>query len=373
MAAARFTPERFAEVYNDTTRFPHMADVAKELGISYQTARNTATMMRRRFERGDSTIELIRRAKSPGVKAAGEEHRTIETVLPDYEEPIEDLIKRATEINSRYAEYHQAKSLIDLKVQFPGPYGVVGLPDHHLNNLGTNLARALEDAEFIANHPALFAVGIGDWLDNFIVGRLERERRKDIMSHSDAWRLLEYYVTILAPKLIAGISGNHMDWSTEAGGVDLMKKLFEDHGLGAIYDPDQVRVRLTSPNGAQFTHLARHKYKGSSRFNPMHAIMVHILERWEGEDVIWGGHIHQAGHASVEKRWLGESKVVHGIQLGAYKIIDGYAKREHFRPSQPFLVPMTLHDPDAGTTMFFEDMHQGVKYLDLLRKERGLV
>ncbi len=77
------------------------------------------------------------------------------------------------------------------------------------------------------------------------------------MSHGDAWRLLEHYVAILAPKLIAAISGNHMDWSTEAGGVDIMKRLFAGYGLGAVYDTDEVRVRLTSPGGASFNHLAR--------------------------------------------------------------------------------------------------------------------
>ena len=363
---------RFATVYNDVTQFPHMADVAASLGLSYQTVRNYAATLRR-LRKSDATLpELVARNASKNQIEAGIQGREITTILPDYAEPIEDLIARATKINQDYAAYHQAKHVIDVKIKVPGPFAVVGLPDHHLNNLGTNLARALADAEFIAQHPALFAVGIGDWLDNFIVGRLERERRKDIMSHSDAWRLLEYYVTLLAPKLVAAISGNHMDWSTEAGGVDVTKKLFEGFGLGAIYDTDEVRVRLTTPDGAQFTHLARHKYKGMSRFNPMHSIAVHILERWEGEDVIWGGHIHQAGHVTYEKRWMGESKAVHGVQLGAYKTIDGYARREHFRPQQPFLTPLTIHDPANGRTIFFDDMYEGVKHLDLLRKERGL-
>jgi len=363
--------EAFAEVYNDIARYPTLADVAAALEYSYQTVRNYAVMLRRMKANGEDVPELVSRKATP-VTPAGVEHRTIETELPAYEEPIEDLLKRAMATNERYAEYHHAKAVIDVRVTFPGPYGVVGLPDHHLNNIGTNLVRAFKDAELVASHPHLFAVGIGDWIDNFIVGRLERERRKDIMSHSDSWRLLEHYVAILGPKLIAAISGNHMDWSTEAGGVDIMKKMFADLGLGAIYDTDEVRVRLTSPGGRQFMHLARHKYKGNSRFNSMHSIVVHILERWQGEDVIWGGHIHQAGHSSLEKQWMGESRVVHGVQLGAYKQIDGYARREHFRPNVPFLTPVTIHDPATGETTFFEDVNKGVKFLELLRREQGL-
>lgn len=373
MSTPRNPTEEFARLYNDTDGFPHLCDVAAALGLSYQTVRNTASVLKRRKERGEDVPELIsRRGKAAHIREEGTEHRTIETVLPDTGEPINELLERIFQANDRYAAHHYAKSVIEIRVRFPGPYGVVGLPDHHLNNIGTNARQAFADAELVAKHPHLFAVGIGDWIDNFIVGRLERERRKDVMSHADSWRILEHYVAILAAKIIAAISGNHLDWSTEAGGVDLMKKMFETHGLGAVYDTDEVRVRLTSPCGRQFMHLARHKYKGNSRFNSLHAIMVHILERWQGEDVIWGGHIHQAGHAELEKQWQGESRVVHGIQLGAYKQIDGYARREHFRPNVPFLTPVTIHDPATGETIFFSDVQKGVKYLDMLRKERGL-
>jgi hypothetical protein len=364
----------FADAYNDLIGLPRLSDVATKLGLSYQTVRNKATMLRRLSENDASLPKLgTRKGLAATIKPAGEEFRTIETAPEPYEEPIEDLLKRAIGINERYDAFLADKSCIDVRIKTPGPYGVVGLPDHHLNNVGTELRRAFDDAYAIAKHPALYAVGIGDWLDNFIVGFLERERRKDIMSHPDSWRLLEHYIEVLAPKLIVAISGNHMDWTTSAGGVDVMKKMFADKGLGAIYDPDQVRVRLTSPNGQAFTHLARHKYRGNSRFNSVHAITVHILERWEGEDVIWGGHIHVAGHTSIEKRWEGRSRVVHGIQLGAYKKHDGYAVREHFRPNVPFLTPMTIHVPETGETLFFEDMHRGIEVLDMLRAKGGFV
>jgi len=362
----------FAKVYNDTVRYPTISDVAAALGISAKTVINKAAIARHRHALGDSIPALTYRSgKSGRAAAAGTEFRSIVTELESPDEPIEELLDRVFKYNERFAEHHSKKACIDINVGFEGPYGVVGIPDHHLNNIGTLIRRAFDDAYVINQHPALFAVGIGDWLDNFIVGFLERERRKDIMSHPDSWRLLELYITLLAPKLIAAISGNHMDWTTSAGGVDVTKKIFEEHGLGAIYDPDQVRVRLNSPSGVSFTHLARHKYRGNSRFNSVHAITVWILENWQGEDVVWGGHIHVAGHTSIEKSWMGESRVVHGVQLGSYKVIDRYAIREAFRKNQPFLTPMTLHIPETGETLFFEDMYRGIQVLDSLRKDMG--
>lgn len=368
------TDEAFARVYNDLKKHPRLYDVSQALGISEKTVANRASILRSLLKSGKTPITLvIRHNAAAAPKSAGEEFRVIETHPTSPDEPIEELLERAVRHNERYAEYKDQKSCIDIQLKINGPYGVVGIPDHHLNSVGTLLKRAFDDAHAIANHPALFCVGIGDWLDNFIVGKLERERRKDIMSHSDAWRLLEHYLAILSAKMIAGISGNHMDWSTGMGGVDIMKRYFQDQGLGPIYDPDQVRVRLKSPSGSFSTHVARHKYRGNSRFNSVHAITVWILENWQGEDVVWGGHIHVAGHTQLEKRWMGESRVIHGVQLGSYKVHDDYAVRECFRPNQPFLTPMTVHIPDTGETLFFADMYRGIQVLDLLRKEGGFI
>lgn len=53
--------------------------------------------------------------------------------------------------------------------------------------------------------------------------------------------------------------------------------MFQSFGLRSIYDTDEVRFRMNSPNGGAFTHLARHNYRGNSRFNAVHAITVKIL------------------------------------------------------------------------------------------------
>jgi len=53
--------EAFAQVYNDTEQYPHLADVAFALGIAYQTARNYATTLRRLFEGGQDVPQLVNR------------------------------------------------------------------------------------------------------------------------------------------------------------------------------------------------------------------------------------------------------------------------------------------------------------------------
>lgn len=356
----------FAAIYNDVETYPTIGDVANHFEVSPKRIQNFAGELRK-LRLGD----LVFRG-GPAASTKAVEARTVLTAVPDADEPIEQLLARAMAHNERYAAHSDAKRLIDVAINVEGPFGVVGIPDPHLNNPGTLLRRAFDDAKVIAEHPALYAVGIGDWLDNFIIGRLERERRGDIMSHADANRLQDHYIMTIINKMIIGLGGNHNDWIKDLGGVDFIHLLFKRMGVSAIYDPDEVRVRLVTPSGATFIHLGRHVFPGHSRFNSVHGILSWMLERWQGEDVLWGGHTHQAGHAMLEREHEGVRRTVHGVQLAAYKDIDRYAIKGGFRRNVPFLVPMVVHDPDRRKTIFFDDMYDGLKHLDMLRDEYGM-
>lgn len=355
--------------YNDLKTYPTVSDVSIAFGLSPKTIRNIVGMLRTRKKLGESIPEIIERVgTAKNIGHEDNEFRSI-PVVDGYDEPIEDLLSRVFTHNERYAAYHQTKELLDIEIKVRGAFGVVGIPDPHLNNPGCELRRAFSEAQIIRDHPALFCVGIGDWLDNFIIGRLERERRGDIMSHADANRIQDHYVTLLLDKLIAAIGGNHNDWVKSLGGTDILREKFKEWGADAIYDADQVRVRLKCPNGAEFVHLARHQFPGHSKYNSVHGVLSWALDRWQGEDVMWGGHIHAAGHIELEREFMTRSKVVHAIQLAAFKKIDHYAMARGFRKNVPFTSPMVVHDPERGKTVFFSDMEEGVRYLDMLRSK----
>lgn len=359
------TNELFAEVYNDVERYPSLRDVAAALGVALKTVKNRAAILRRQYAAGGDVPELVSRAVS-APSAQDTTKRTVEAkASPD--EPIESLIARITRYQDKVLAHNDDKAVIDVQIDSAGPFLVAGLPDQHLDNPGTNLRKALADAQAIANDPDAYAVSIGDTIDNFIIGRLERARRDTPMTLSDSWRILEHYIDILAPSLVATIGGNHNDWTEMLGGVDVFQRLMKQHGIDAIYDQDELRVRLNTPSGVSFTHMARHIFPGHSRFNAAHGILAWMLERWAGEDVFWGGHTHVAGHVTIEREWLGEQRTIHGIQLPAYKIKDGYAKKRGFRRNMPFIVPAVVHDPRDGSTEWFSDLYKALGYLDWLR------
>lgn len=53
--------ESFATIYNDIETYPNLIEVALQLGISYQTVRNRASILKGRFKRGEKVPELISR------------------------------------------------------------------------------------------------------------------------------------------------------------------------------------------------------------------------------------------------------------------------------------------------------------------------
>lgn len=64
--------ERFVEVYNDKEKYPTIADVALELGFSYQTVRNKGAILRGLLRRGEAVPELISRVVT---KTQGDGHQ----------------------------------------------------------------------------------------------------------------------------------------------------------------------------------------------------------------------------------------------------------------------------------------------------------
>lgn len=357
----------FTGVYNDIDTYPTLEDVARHLGVSVKRVKNRAGEVRALIKGGVEGLNPIISRKDKTRERAPRTDGVEIAELPSVAEPIEDMLERLMRHNEELAKLNGAKALIDVQIPEAGWFGIAGIPDQHLNNPGTHLRQAFDDARLIAATDGVYAVSIGDTLDNFIIGRLERERRKDVMSHEQAWEIQEHYFEILAHKLVIAIGGNHNDWIKKLSGIDILKRQIDDLGLSSIYDPVQLRIRLKTA-GESFVHFARHGFPGRSKYHCTHGMLVWALERWEGEDVFWGGHIHTSGHMLIERSHLGHSRPVHLVQLSTYKKHDGYAIEGGFRLNDPFTCPLVVHNARTRETLFFDDLRRGVKMLQHLRE-----
>lgn len=362
----------FTAVFNDTVNYPDLDHVSAATGFSRARINSLAAEIRAYNRAGREEFDEIstRSSEELSVQPPQGKGIQIDFAEPEKVETVEELIDRVAAYNEREAELEAMKKLVLVNLAESGWFGIAGLPDQHLNNPGTRLRQAFDDARLIAETEGVYAVSIGDSLDNFIIGRLEGERRKDVMSHGQAWEIQEHYFQILSDSLIIAIGGNHNEWIEKLGGLDILRRQFRGMGLEAIYDPYEQRVQIDTLGGRSFVHLARHHFPGQSMYHGTHGILKWGLNQWQGEDVLWGGHIHTSGFMSLEREWMGSSRVVRLIQLPSYKMLDRWAqKTKGFRSNVTFMAPIVLHNAETGETLFFEDLKRGIEMLKLLRGE----
>lgn len=352
----------FIAAYNDTQRFPTVAAVAQGLGLSVSRVKSKASEVRALNRAGVAGIkEIVWRSINPGSVIE------IEKLEDRPPENIEDLIERVCAYNEQKALLEDERKIVEVRLSENGWFGVAGIGDRHMNNPSTQLRRVFSDAKTIAATPGLYAVDIGDGLDNFLMGRLEKERRGDVMSHDQSWLIQSHYWKLIHSKIIGAVLGNHDAWVKSLGGVDALRAELASLGIANVVGVEEQWIRIITTGGEEFVHLLRHGFPGHSKYHPTHGILAWALERYQGEDAFWGGHIHQSGHMYLDREWMGVKRTVHLVQLSAYKKNEMYAKQKGFRRNDPFETPILLINASTRETLFVPDFALGVNLLNSLR------
>ena len=292
--------------------------------------------------------------------------------VPDIVRDPKTIIRMAAEHQKRVQAHFHAKQHSVIPVKIDGPFGVTIIPDQHLDNPGTNIALAFEHVELIAKTEGLFAIEVGDSIDNFLIGKHAEARAEHVITHSESWGLTEYYHKIVGPKLLAALSGNHLDWTKLYGGVDHLQALLRLNDIHALYDADELFFEIESPNKYKWKYGMRHFFQGASLYNAAHSIARYAMSHaYRGEAVIVAGHKHVAGYNLIESR----GQTVHCVQVGSYKNrdYDDYCRTKGFLAQHAFLCPVMIHEPATGNTTFLKEVEEAVPYLKFLRSKKSSV
>lgn len=287
-------------------------------------------------------------------------------VVPDTIRTPDELIQNAIAQRKRIQAHFRAKHDSTIPIHTKQPFGVALIPDQHADNPGSNLELIFNHAKLIAKTDGLYAAELGDLIDNFIIGKLEAARREHIVTVRESWSLAEEYHKILAPKLLAAISGNHLAWTTALGGVDHLQSVLYKAGVKALYDADELYFSIQAENQRTWKYGLRHFFQGGSLWNAAHSIVRYAMSHaYRQEDVIAAGHKHVAGYNLVESR----GKKVHCVQTGAYKDrdYDDYCRTKGFMAQHAFLCPVMIHFPETGKSVFMPEVEDAVPYLKYLR------
>jgi hypothetical protein len=286
-------------------------------------------------------------------------------ILPSGKIDIRELIDRRKSAFARKDEAAKARKLIPVRVKSTDPIGITLLGDPHVDDDGTDLGKLEHDIRTIQNTDGLFAACIGD-LQNQWVGRLARLWGEQETTAAQAWQLVEWLITELRDDWLFMVQGNHDHW---AGTGDPLRWIQRQAGVTLTGD-HTVRVALKFINGVEVRIAARHDWPGNSMWNPSHG-QLRAASLTHHDHIIVSGHKHTGGYQLL--RIPATGMLAHLLQLGSYKIHDGYADALGL-PSRLIAPSATvIIDPQAselGLVRVEHDIDAAADYLTWLRRKR---
>jgi hypothetical protein len=213
--------------------------------------------------------------------------------------------------------------------------------------------RMREDAELIAATRDVYAILGGDGVDNHIkhFAAVLAARSQP----SDQWLLFEYYLHILAERLMVVTAGNHDLWTNQYAGLDMVGWLCRQKKFA--YAPYEARVNVSL--GSQDYRIAvRHQYRLNSSFNQTHSVKQWLRLGEDDFDVGCIGHHHEAAIEQTVYR----GKVVWCCRPGAYQVTSAYSQTYGWNSAVP-TCPTFLLFPDKRHIIGLHDFRDAPKLL----------
>lgn len=286
-------------------------------------------------------------------------------VLPEDIPPIDEIIRRKMRGFQHKQAAYDARKLIPININVPGPIGIAVFGDIHIDNNGCNFPLLMEHTALVKGTEGLFAGAVGDLSDSW-VGRLARLWANTSLTAKEAHKLVEWWISELDGKLIWITEGNHDAWAHGVNNTSPIEWIASRQGT--VSDTDGVRMALRLPGGKEYVVNCRHDFRGRSLYNAAHGVTKAALFGWR-DDVLLAGHTHQYGYNPIKDPMSG--KVSHAVRVASYKHIDEYAKQGGLPDENISECPMILIDPyrkDPRHQILIEpNLERGAEMLTMLR------
>lgn len=178
------------------------------------------------------------------------------------------------------------------QVCIPGEdaFGWAWISDTHFGG-DTDYKQIRRDAEIIRDTPRMWAAFNGDATNNWIWSKLMFLQRTQGITHDEEWALFLGWLDILGPKLKVVAMGNHDLWTMTLAGVDRMRDTAVQRDTAILYGHHEIAYDLVLGD-AKWRVKQRHKWRGSSIFNPTHGIEVGWERGGNEFDIGVGSHTH---------------------------------------------------------------------------------
>lgn len=240
-----------------------------------------------------------------------------------------------------------------------GPVCLVFVADLHLGNRGTNYVRIFDDAALIREIPDAWVILLGDLVDNFIVQKLLSVRMDVTFSIDDEWALARRYLSLVGPRLVASVGGNHEGWTIAMSGIDYFREVLTGINDHCLYSPDDCLATIRVGDH-RWIMRARHRWLGHSIYNPTHGI-----ERAAKFDCPFdlgiGAHTHIGG---LTRQFVSAGRTALAVLCGTYKVADRFAQRQGFPRTSESAAVAVIIDPETGTMTGYNSLARAKRVME---------
>ena len=309
------------------------------LGISYTPGAWRGLMVRNPSVRDDVRSRLSAIPNDGIVEIQGV---TVGEQLPDAKAVLARSIAR---FNALRSSMERRRNQF---IRFPNrPIGISFAADNHIGGEGVDYERMFAEAELIADTENLYAINVGDLVDNFIVSKLLSLRLFTSTTIPEEWALAKLYLEIIGPKLLALVSGNHDQWTTAMSGVDELRSALAGIRPDVLYHTDELLVNI-EVGPLVVPARIRHKWQYHSVLNQTHVLEL-AFERDQAKHFRLGvgAHTHVSGLA---RQFNAGGDTGLAVICGAYKVYDPFATKIGFAESNKSTAVTVIFHPERGMT-----------------------
>jgi len=309
-------------------------------------------------EKADTPVKKTKQRKKD-IQKASFEFLDQNKSEGNYENIWDTIIKFQKELDSVNIEQEEAHLSIDTNKWI----GIAFQGDLHLGNMATDYVTLRKHKKIIKDTENLFLVINGDYCDNYISGSHAGGAFEALFPPATQKTLAKEYIQDLEEKVLALVAGCHDLWSLKIDDFDLTEYLAK-HG-NAVYLGSGGDLYLKIGD-VEYKVRMRHKYRFNSADNPTHTVKK-MFEKDGGFDVGVVSHNHISAIEESTKASLDGSLKRIFLRSGSYKGKDRYAKQLGFTDSS-VSVPTVLFNPATRDMRGFQDLEEGVQYLEYLNK-----
>lgn len=215
-----------------------------------------------------------------------------------------------------------------------------------------------EDAELITRTPHAYAMLGGDGVDNHLKHRAAILAARS--QPSDQYELFEHYMRIFNDRLLAMVSGNHDNWSTQFAGIDMLARIAKDNRV--FYNPDEMYLDL-EVGSQKYVIGLRHQYRFNSSFNQTHSVKQWFRNGVREFDVGVVCHHHEA---AIEQ-FMARGRHCWACRPGSYQITSAYSRQYGFNQAVP-TSPTFLFRGDTHEVYGWNSVRSALDCLRVMRE-----